>query len=215
MTGFVPILVICLIAGLAFAFFAFLTARYAANTLTTQADPTKIQINEHLSISTGNAVVALFIMSVIVAGAVPAYWLYLDSGRVDTPITFEADNIDPLVPSVTIASRDFGSSQVLRLPLFRSGQMQHFKVTPTPEFDAFDLDAYYDWTAKSFMVKVNHHENHVVPVQSGYARMDDPIKLTKAKLTGKVVTNDANISSAKGRSASDAMRPDPAGVPPS
>jgi hypothetical protein len=215
MSGFLPILVICIAAGLIFAVIAFFTARYASTALSVSGDPTKIEINKYVTISTGNAVVALFLLSLIMTAGVPAYWLYLNGTRVDAPIPFEAAHIDPVVPALTIASRDFGSSAVLKVPLFRSTQTQHFTITPTREFDAFNLDAYYDWTGNRFMVSLDGKDEIAVPVESGYARMRNVITLRKARITGESVAKHTNVSVAKGRTQSAVLQPDPPGVPKS
>jgi hypothetical protein len=206
---FLPVLLICVVGGLIFAAIAFKTAKEASTALAAGGDPTKIQISPNLTVSTGNAVVALFILSVIFGTGVPLYLLALNNSRDDAPVMLET-HLQPPIGQLTIASRDYGAREVPQFPIYRSSQPQHFKLTPSPEYQSVDLEAYYEWANKTFVITLDDQTSVTVPVVGNYANLSRVITLTPALIKGKQVQQNVPLSGSSTVTATDLMHPDPA-----
>jgi hypothetical protein len=189
---------------LVFAFIAFLTARYAATALAVKGDPTKIQINQYVTISTGNAAVALFILALIMAVGVPATLAILNHQRDDSTVTLEMTSLQPDPPiagdgastitPVTILSRDFGRPvDVAKMPLCRASTWQNFKISPSPQYNSVDVAAHYDWLNKKFVVTIGNQDFDAF-VDGQEARFAQPVKFKKALIHGQQSENDVGVT---------------------
>jgi len=211
--GFESILVICILGGLAFAVIAFLTARYAATALAVKGDATKIQINQYVTISTGNAAVALFILAVIMAVGVPATVAILNHQREDSTVTLEMTKLQPdpaladegtaTITPVTILSRDFGRPvDVAKMPLCRASTSQNFKISPSPKYNSVDVAARYDWLNKKFVVTVGDQDFDAF-VEGEEARFAQPITFKKALISGAQSQSNVKVTQPQGVTAAE------------
>lgn len=210
---FITIVAISLLGGVAFASLAYLTARHAASALAVAGDPTKLKINDNFEISTGNAVVGLFLMSVIVVTGVPAAYMYFNNSRDDAPVKFELTHLQPSLPVLQISSRDFGSAQLAKFDIYRSSNTQHFQITPTPEYATLAVDARYSWDNKEFIVTIDDDKEYHVPIQGISALLNDKITLKRALLKGTPLQSSVVLSRPGDITRSELAQPDPSSVP--
>jgi hypothetical protein len=205
MSGFFPILVACLLAGLVFAYIGYLIIRHAPKLTDAKGDPTRIKIGP-IEVSTGNAIVAIFIVSAIGMIGIPAYWLYTSNNRDDAPITFET-RLEPKPASVTISSEDYGPAQIPQIKLYRSSNPQHFSIAAA-KYDPVEVEASYNWSNKQFDVIVDS-KTYQVSLNGVRAALPDSIKLHRAELAAQPTATDVPLAPSIGLTSAERSFADP------
>jgi hypothetical protein len=206
-SGFFPVLVACLGAGLAFTGIVYATMRIAANALSTANQPTEIALG-NFKVTTQSAFVALFIVSCISMIVIPLYWLYTSNSRDrdDAPITFIA-HLKPAASTVQIIPQDYGTSQISQVRIYRSSNPQNFSISPQ-EYERVDVEAHYNWSNKDLVVTINN-KTYQVPIQGISATLPDPIPLRPLKTPAPTVAHDVTLTQPQAVTSRERTFPDP------
>lgn len=150
--AFLSVLVICVASGLLFAAGAFFTAYKAGAVLAPGASGDAFRIGyKTYSLSAGNALVALLIISLACIIVVPMFIVYRESQIDDSPIFLDAA-IAPEAQSVAITHSDDGTMNEVELTLYRTSKNQVFTVTnANTKYLPIHITAHYDFLTHSLI----------------------------------------------------------------
>jgi hypothetical protein len=100
---------------------------------------------KNYSLSTGNALVGLLIISLACIIVVPLVIVYRDSKIDDSPVFLGAD-IAPEAQSVAITHSDDGTMNEVELTLYKTSKDQIFTITnANTKYSPIHITAHYDW----------------------------------------------------------------------
>lgn len=209
LSGLIPVLVICLCFGLGFAYIALLTVRAAEKALTLANQSTTFEVG-NIKVTTGSALVALYIIAAVFGLGIPVYWIYLDSHR-DDPVFVET-RLDPSPASLTIISKDYGDTAISRFPIYRSRTRQHLVIS-IKKFNPVNVVGYYNWSENGLDVSIGERQ-YRLHVDGSTATLDEPIKLQLAQIPAQTVAKNVKLTRSVGVTPEERKAADPPGVRP-
>ena len=171
------LLIFSLVLGFGFAFLAYRLAVDAAPLL--KSGDLRVGVGK-FSVATGNALVALFLISAFLSIGTPLYMLYLSSVYHDEPVVFSLGpdtnppdaNTLSIVQANTSQTGDFQA----HLQIFRSRHEQDFTITYGRAYNPISIQADYDWPLSQLTAYINGKQ-FTVPVAGDTATLHGAFEL--------------------------------------
>lgn len=203
---FLIVFAISATVGLAFAVLAYLMSVNAAQLLAAGRNPFKISVGK-VSVSTGNALVALFVISAIATLGIPVYFLFLGAQRDDTPVTLDTPPIMAPASKLYIVDEDVGQANEPRIHVYKSSYIQYYTLS-WQRFNPVHLSASYDWSNKQVNVTIDGKQFTVTP-NGDQAILKDVIALEPASVKAEDRMEDTALTKVPPLSSELRAVPDP------